>query len=138
MYIAPGRSRQPIGDKKFYDTRKAFSVCPYVASFKRISSKFIQFYWFLLYITPGQGQKPLGDKFLMSTESPYHFDHLLQVSNRSLWILIFFTFFNIFSLYIAPGQRQTTRWGQNPDVNRKALPLCCKFQKNIFEVWFCT
>ena len=37
-----------------------------------------------MYIAPGQGQKTLGDKLLMSTESPYHLDHLLQVSNKSL------------------------------------------------------
>ena len=27
-------------------------------------------------------------------------------------------------MYIAPGQEQTTLFGQNPDVNRKALSLC--------------
>ena len=35
-------------------------------------------------------------------------------------------------MYIAPGQRQTTLCGQNPDVNRKSLvtlPICCKFKK---------
>ena len=36
------------------------------------------------YIAPGKGRKPLGDKLLMSTESPFHFDHLLLVSNKSL------------------------------------------------------
>ena len=29
-----------------------------------------------------------------------------------------------FHMYIAPGQGQTTPWGQNFDVNRKALSLC--------------
>ena len=29
-----------------------------------------------------------------------------------------------FHMYIAPGQGQTILCGQNPDVNRKALPLC--------------
>ena len=34
-----------------------------------------------MYIALGQGQKtPWGQTF----ESPYHFDHLLQVSNKSL------------------------------------------------------
>ena len=27
-------------------------------------------------------------------------------------------------MYIAPGQGHTTLCGKNPDVNRKALPLC--------------
>ena len=35
----------------------------------------------------------------------------------------------ILNIYIAPGQGQTSPWGQNFDVNRKAI--CCKF-----EVWF--
>ena len=30
----------------------------------------------------------------------------------------------ILSLYIAPGQGQTTPWGQNFDVNRNSLSLC--------------
>ena len=39
VFIAPGRGRQPTGDKNFMTTlRKAFSLCPYVASFKMISS----------------------------------------------------------------------------------------------------
>ena len=64
---------QPIGDKnfmtthwgqKFYDNRKAFSLCPYVASFKMISSKsdFIHIFNDFIHVySPGQGQKtPLG------------------------------------------------------------------------------
>ena len=39
MYIATGRSRQSIGEQNFDDNRKAFSLCPYVANFKMISSK---------------------------------------------------------------------------------------------------
>ena len=72
----------------------------------------------------GKGRKPLGNKLLMSTESPYHFDHLLQVSNKSLWILILYTFFNVFPHVYSPGQGQTSLCGQNPDFNRKFLSLC--------------
>ena len=57
----------------------------------------------------------------MSTENPYHFDHLLQVSNKFLSTLILYKFFQ---MYIAPGQGQATPWRQNFDVNRKAIPLC--------------
>ena len=141
MYIASGSGRQDIGDKIFDDNRKAFSLCPYVASFKMIlKSDFIHIFndfihvyspgaraynpletnfWcqqntlitlpircnfkkrklilytfsmiLYMYIAPGQGQK-----LLKSTESLYRFDHLLQVSNKSLWILILYTFFNVF------------------------------------------
>ena len=40
IYIAPGRGRQPIGDKTFMTTERPFSLCPCVASFKMISLKF--------------------------------------------------------------------------------------------------
>ena len=45
LYIAPGRGRQSTGDKILDDNRKAFSLCPYVASFKMITLKsdFIHF-----------------------------------------------------------------------------------------------
>ena len=72
----------------------------------------------------GKGRKPLGDKLLMSTQSPYHLDHLLQVSNKSLGILILYTIFNVFPYVYSPGTGADNFCGQNPDVNRKALSLC--------------
>ena len=73
----------------------------------------------------------------MSIESPYHFDHLLQVSNKSLSFYTHFLMF--FHMYIAPGQRQTTLCGQNSDVNRKALSLCpfvASFKKISLKSYF--
>ena len=87
----------------------------------------------------GKGRKLLGDKLLMSTESPYHFDHLLQVSNKSLWILILYTFFNIYPHVYSPvAGADNPLWIYFSDVKRKALSLChfcCKFKKIIFEVF---
>ena len=37
-----------------------------------------------MYIAPGQGQTTPWGQMLMSTESPYHFAHLLQVLIQSL------------------------------------------------------
>ena len=48
-----------------------------------------------MYIIPGQGQTTPWGQMFMSTESPYHFAHLLHVG-----------------------------LGTNVDVNRKPLPLC--------------
>ena len=39
----------------------------------------------------------------MSTESPYHFNHLLQVSNISLSTLILYIFFNVCPHVYSPG-----------------------------------
>ena len=38
----------------------------------------------------------------MTTESPYHFDHLLQVSNKSLSTQILYIFFNVFPRVNSP------------------------------------
>ena len=72
------------------------------------------------------------DKLLMSTESPYHFDHLLQVSNKSFWILILYTFFNVFPHVYSPmagadNPLWTKSWRQQKSL--VTLPICCKFQK---------
>ena len=37
-----------------------------------------------MYIAPGQGQTTPWGQMLMSTESPVHFAHLLQVLKQSL------------------------------------------------------
>ena len=74
------------------------SLHSFVASLKKMSLKsdFIQFFsWFNTCIWPkGRGRQPPGDKNLMSTERPYHFTHLLQVSKKSLWSLILYNFFH--------------------------------------------
>ena len=117
---SPRQGQTTHWGQKFYDNRKAFSLCPSVASFKMISPKsdFIHIVNDFIHVySPGaMTENPWGQ-----TESTYHFDHLLQVSNKSLWILILYTFLMFFHMYIAPGQGQTTPCGQNPDVNRKAL-----------------
>ena len=57
-----------------------------------------------MYIVPGQGQTTPCGQVLISTESPYHFAHLLQVLKQYLHV-----FFMFFHMYIAPGRgRQTS------------------------------
>ena len=59
-----------------------------------LKSDFIHFFHDLnMYIAPGQGQTAPGDTILMSTERPYHFTHLLQVSKKSLRSLILYNVF---------------------------------------------
>ena len=53
-----------------------------------------------MYIAPGQGQTAPRGQILMSTERPYHFTHLLQVSKKSLWSLILYNFFSWFNTCI--------------------------------------
>ena len=102
--------------------RKPLSLCPFLASFKTISTHFFMFLH--MYIAPGRGRQTPGVKILMSTERPYHYDHLFasfeKIPLNSDFIHIFLMFFH---MYIALRQRQTMPWGQNFDPNRKALSL---------------
>ena len=83
-----------------------------------------------MYISPGKGQTTPWGQMLISTESPYHFAHLLQVSKQSLQVSP-----HIYS----PGQGQTNPLGQNFNVNRKALSFwsfVASFKKNPFELLY--
>ena len=130
--------------QKFYDTRKAFSLCPYVASFKMISSKsdFIHIFMILyMYIALGQGQKtPWGQPFDVKRKPlslrPF-VESFKQISLNSDFIHIF----NVFPHAYSPGTGAdnplwTKSWSRQKSL--VTLPICCKFQKNIFEVWFYT
>ena len=57
--------------------------------------------WFNIVL--GQWQIAPGVKVLMSTERPYHFTHLLQVSKKSLWSLILYNFFHDLIFVYNPG-----------------------------------
>ena len=63
-----------------------------------------------MYIAPGQGQTTHWGQMLMSTESHYHFAHLLQVLKQSLHVFFFFLFFffMFFHRYITPGRGRQT------------------------------
>ena len=136
---SPGQRQTIHWGQNFDDNKKAFSFSPYVASFKMISSKFDFIHIFNDFIHICSTGTRAENKLLMSTESPYHLDHLLQVSNKSLWILVLYTFFNVFPHVYSPGAGAdnplwTKSWCQQK--NLVILSICCKFKKNIFEVWF--
>ena len=59
----------------------------------------------------------------MTTERPFLFAHLLQVSKCSLRNLILYIVLMILYMYIAPVQGQKTPRGQIFDVNRKPLSV---------------
>ena len=52
----------------------------------------IYFNAFIHVHSPGQGYTTPWGQMLMSTESPYHFTHLLQISEQSLGSMILNTF----------------------------------------------
>ena len=105
---SPRQGQTTHWGQKFYDNRKAFSLYPYVASFKMISSKsdFIHFLIILyMYITPGQGQtNPWGQNFDVNRKLLPIRLFVESLKKRFLWIPILYTFFHVFPhVYIAPG-----------------------------------
>ena len=97
-----------------------------------------------MYIATGQGQITPGDKILMLTETSCHFGHLLQVSKKSLWSLILYSFFHDFIhvYYIKPQGRGwqilgTKFWCQQEHLVTSVG--CRKFKKKIsLKSWFYT
>ena len=68
MYIAPGQGQTTLCGQNPDVNRKTLSLCPFVASFKRISLKSDFRHNFLyMYIAPGQGQtSPWGQNFYIN------------------------------------------------------------------------
>ena len=72
MFIAQGQGQTAPRGQNFDVNRKALSLYPFVASFKKISLKsdFIQIFHDLIhvYCRGAECRQPSGDKVLMSTE----------------------------------------------------------------------
>ena len=83
MYIAPGQGQTTPWGQNFY-VKIFLSLCPFVASLKKISLKsdFLPFLcvFFQMYIATGRGRQSIEDKNIMTTERPFLFAHMLQVS----------------------------------------------------------
>ena len=129
MYMAPGQEQTTPGWQSFYVNRKPRSLWPFVASFKMVSEFWLNTHFLIIlynhvYSPGARADKPLGSKFLCQQKALTTSTICCKFETKSLWILILYTFFNVFPYVYSPGQGQTTLCGQNSDVNRKALSLC--------------
>ena len=112
MYRAPCRGRQSIGVKILMTNRKAFSLCPYVASFKMISSKsdFIHIFndFIHVYSSGARAENPLGTNFWCQQKALITSTICckLQTNLFEFWFYTHFLMF--FYMYIALGKGQTT------------------------------
>ena len=75
---------------KFWCQQKGLITFPICCKFQRnfFEVWFYKLFSWLIHVYSSGA----GDKILMSTERPYHFTHLLQVSKKSLWSLILYNF----------------------------------------------
>ena len=147
MYIAPGQVQTTPGDKSFMSTETSCHFGHLLqVSKKSLWSLILYIFFFMIlymYIAPEQGLTTPWNKILMSTGTLCHFGHLLQVSNKSLWSLILYNFFHDLIHVYSPGAGAGADSPQSAKVwcQQKGLitlPICCKFQRNLFQVWFNT
>ena len=127
--------------QKFYDNKKTFSLCPYVASFKMISSKsdFIHIFNDFTHVySPGaRAENPLGTNFWCQQKALITLTICCKFQTNLFEFWFYTHFLMFFHMYIAPGQAQTTVCRQNSDVNRKALSLCpfvASFKKYLWSL----
>ena len=144
MYIAPGQGQTTPWGQNFYVNRNSLSLCPFVASLKKSpwSLIFLTFSMcvFQMYIAPGRGRQPIEDKSFMTTEMPFLFAHMLQVSKWSLRNLILYILFTYFIHVYSPEARADKPLGSKFWCQQKALTtstIYCK-KKNLFEFLFYT
>ena len=103
----------------------------------------MQFFMILyMYIAPGQGQTaPRGQSFnvIRNVLSFHLFD--ASFKKKCLWSLILYNlFYDLIHVY-SPGAGADSPQGTKFGCQQKGiitLPICCKFQRNLFEVWFYT
>ena len=104
---------------------------------------FYAFFFMILYmyIAPGQGQTaPRGQSFNVNRNvlSFHLFDGSFK---KCLWSLILYNlFYDLIHVY-SPGAGADSTLGTKFGCQQKGiitLPICCKFQRNLFEVWFYT
>ena len=128
VYTAPGRDRQPIGDKNFMTTERPFLFAHMWQICKMISSKsdFIHTFNVFTYVYgPGErAENPLGTNFWCQQKALITSTICCKFQTNLFEFWFYTHILMFFNMYIAPGQGQTTICGQNPDVNRKALSLC--------------
>ena len=93
-----------------------------------------------MYTVPGQRLTTSRDEILMSTGTSCHFGHLLKIYVKSLRSLILYIFHDLIHVYSpaagADSRIETKFWCQQKGLI--TLPICCQFQKNLFQVWLYT
>ena len=121
------------------------SLRSFVASFKKISLKsdFIQiFHDFIHVYSPRAGaDSPQGTKFLCQQKCLVTPFICCKFQNNLFEVWLYTKFFHglihVYSPRVGTDSPQGTKFGcQQKDLI--ALPMCCKFQRNLFEVWFYT
>ena len=144
MYIAPGQE-QTTPWWQLWRQQKAQITLTICCKFQNDLFEFWFYTHFLIilymYIAPGQGQtNPWGQNFDVNRKllplRPF-VASFKKISLNSDFIHIFYVFPHVYSHRAGADNPLWTKfWCQQKGL--VTLPICCKFQENIFEVWFYT
>ena len=145
IHVAPGQGLTTPRGRNFYVNRNILSLWSFVASFKKnlFEVWFYAIFFMILYMytAPGQGQTaPRGQSFNVNRNvlSFHSYDASLK---KCLWSLILYNLFSDLIHVYSPGAGADSPQGTKFGCQQKGiitLPIRCKFQRNLFEVWFYT
>ena len=143
MYIAPGRGWQPLGDGILMSTRTSCHFGHLLQVLKKSLWSLILYICLMIlymYTAPGQGQTaPRGQSFDFNRNVLSL--HSFVASFKKMSLKSDFNFFHDLIHVYSPGagverSQGTKFWCQAKGLI--TLPICCKFHRNLFEVWFYT
>ena len=143
MYIAASQRQTIPREQNFDVNRNLLPLWSFATSLKTISLKsdFYNFFHDFIHVySPEAGAvNPLGTKFWCQQEHLVTSVICCKLKQKSLWSLILYIFFHdlihVYSLGAGADSPQGTKfWCQQKGLI--TLPICCKFQRNLFEVWF--
>ena len=136
---SPGAGSDSPQGQSFDVNRNVLSLHSFVASVKKCLWRMILYSFFheLIHVySPRAGaDSPQGTKFWFLVTSFI----CCKFKKKSLWSLILYNFFHDFIHVYSPkagadNPQGTKFWCQQKGLI--TLPICCKFQWNLFEVWF--
>ena len=146
MYTAPGQGWQPLGNKIFMSTGTSYHFGHLLQVSKKSLWSLILYIFFMTlymykYIAPWQGQTaPTGQSSDLNRNvlTLHSFVASLKIiSSKSDFIQFFHDLIHVHSPRAGADSPQGTNfWCQQNGLI--TLPTCCKFQRNLFEVWFYT
>ena len=141
---SPGTGLTTPWERNFDINRNILSLWSFVPSFKNLFEVWSYTIFFMIlymYIAPGEGQTaPRGQSFdvnrnVLSLNS--FVASLKKMFLKSDFIQFFLRLIYVYRPRAGADSPQGTKyWCQQK--GHITLPICCKFQRNLFEVWFYT
>ena len=145
IHVASGQGWQPLGDEIFMS---AGTSCHFGHLLQVVKKNLFEVWFYAIffmilyvYIAPGQGQTATRGQSFNANKNVLSF-HLFDASFKKIplksdFIHLFYDLIHVYSHGAGADSPQGTKFGcQQKGII--TLPICCKFQRNLFEVWFYT